>query len=94
MEKRNMSSQLKLQALTLTLTLTRTLTLSALRSQYEEQDRSCFTYKPEVGRTPRTASLQGSAARSRGPALGPKEPIHERLYEAHRAIAEIDSRDG
>jgi len=70
MEKRNMSSQLKLQA---------------LRSQYEEQDRSCFTYKPEVGRTPRTASLQGSAARSRGPALGPKEPIHERLYEAHTA---------
>ena len=37
-----MSSQLKLQA---------------LRSQYEEQDRSCFTYKPEVRRTPPTLTL-------------------------------------
>ena len=64
--------------------------LQALRAQYEEQDRSCFTYKPEVGRTPRTASLHGSSARSRagGPKQEPprnEQPIHERLYEAHTA---------
>jgi len=76
MEKRNMSSQLKLQA---------------LRAQYEEQDRSSFTYKPEVGRTPRTAGQHGASARGRagGPkkeGAGKKEPpIHERLYVAHTA---------
>ena len=65
--------------------------LQALRAQYEEQDRSSFTYKPEVGRTPRTAGQHGASARGRagGPkkeGAGKKEPpIHERLYVAHTA---------
>eukprot|EP00908_Phaeocystis_cordata_P016484 Transcript_27744.p1 GENE.Transcript_27744~~Transcript_27744.p1 ORF type:complete len:816 (+),score=406.70 Transcript_27744:122-2569(+) len=45
-----------------------------LARQYEEQDRSCFTYRPEIGRQPR--------GRTAGPL---REPIHERLYEQHTA---------